>query len=149
MAVAEYNSRQFQVYLDAEKAWELIEYKAMGYDRDIDELYPEEFIIENNIQKYTDILNKILMPNEQYVFLDGLCEGYAITSFGRIINCRYGNIVTIYFTKNRLSVSIRGTKIDFAAEFAKHGWHYDMDKVKHIYNENKWLIKDKNIVHKK
>lgn len=144
MASAEYNSRQFQVYLDAEKAWEVIEYKAMGYDRTVDELYPKEFITENNIQKYADILNKLLIDNEQYVLLDGMCEGYALTSFGRVINCKYGSIVIIYFSNQSLSVSIRGVKIDFAGQFMKMGWSYDIDTIKHIYNKNKWLIKDKN-----
>jgi len=144
MASAEYNSRQFKVYLDAEKAWEIIEYKAMGYDRDIDELYPDEFITERNKQKYIDVINKLLIDNEEYTLLEDMCEGYALTSFGRVINCKYGSIVIIYFTNQALSVSIRGVKIDFAGQFMKMGWLYDIDKVKRIYNENKWLIKDKN-----
>ena len=52
MARSDYKGKQFYVYLDSEKAWEVIEKRLMGYDIDVlDELYPEHFDTDKNAIK--------------------------------------------------------------------------------------------------
>lgn len=141
MARAEYTGKLFYVYLDSDRAWELIEQKTMGYNVDIDILYPEHFNTDKNKAKYTKIMNKLVMEGEQYNLLSGICEGYAVTSFGRVINTKKVNQVKVYFKTNDVIAHIRSTKIYLSTEFANNGWSFNINTIKHIYNENKWEYK--------
>jgi hypothetical protein len=138
MSTPEYTSKQFQVYLDPHKAWEVIEYKSMGYDRDIDELYPESFLIEKKVLRYQEEIKSTLLPDEQYVLLEGKCDGYAITSFGRVLNVEYNNQCVVYFSPNRIQLTVRNIKIDFATEFMKYNWSFDINGIRQLYIKNKW-----------
>jgi hypothetical protein len=60
MAIPYYSSSMFITYLDGDKAWDLIERKAMGYDVDMDELYPEHFITEVTSVKYLENILPLL-----------------------------------------------------------------------------------------
>ena len=46
MGKPNYDSKMFCTYLDGDKAWLLIEQKVMGYDVNLDTLYPEHFLTE-------------------------------------------------------------------------------------------------------
>lgn len=138
MATAAYKGKLFYTYLDSEKAWEMIENKVLGNNVDIDELYPEHFHTDKNAIKYQQVLDKMMLEGEQYTLLEGKCEGYAITSFGRIINTKHINQTLVYISKKGVKTSIRGIKIDFATEFIKHGWQFIINDIKRIYDENKW-----------
>ena len=73
MSTANYNSKQFYIYLDSEKAWEVIEKRLMGYNIDVlDELYPDDWDIEKNTTKYQSVLDKMLLPNEEYKLLQNI-----------------------------------------------------------------------------
>jgi len=133
-----YTSEQFQVYLDPHKAWEIIEYKAMGYDRDIDELYPEAFLTEKKAIRFDRVIKQLLLPDEQYVLLPGICEGYALTSFGRVFNLELINQCVVYFSPNRLQITIRNNKINFATEFMKNNWSFNINDIRQLYINNKW-----------
>jgi len=141
MATANYKGKLFYTYLDSDKAWELIEKKTMGYDVDDDDLYPEHFHTDKNEIKYSQILDKIMLEGEEYRLLEGKCHDYSITSFARVLNVKHITQVKIYISKTTAKTSIRTVKIDFATEFAKYGWQLNIDKVKRIYNENKWEYK--------
>lgn len=143
--MAKYNSQQFQIYLDSQQAWDIIENKSMGYDRDIDELYPPHFISENTSIQYEKKLNTILLKDEKYALLDDKCSGYAISSYGRIINCQFlkPKVIIVYFSNSSLTITVRGIKLHLVTEFTKHGWEFDIDNIRRIYNENRWSIKDK------
>jgi len=138
MSSPEYTSKQFQVYLDPEKAWEVIEYKSMGYDRDIDELYPEAFLTEKKALKYKETIKSTLLPGEQYALFTDKCEGYAITSFGRILNLEHDNQCVIYFSKNHMHVTVRNVKIFLATEFMNNGWSFNINDIRTLYDTNKW-----------
>jgi len=138
MARTEYTSKQFCTYLDAEKAWEVIEYKLMGYDRDIDELYPEHFLVEKQMIAQQELLSKLLMSGEQFKILENEYSGYALTSNGRVFNTKSGNQIVVYFKKDQIVVSIRSNRINLATEFMKYGWSFNIDEVKRLYEKNKW-----------
>lgn len=138
MATAAYKGKLFYTYLDSEKAWEMIENKVMGNSVDMDELYPEHFHTDKNAIKYKQILDKMMMEGEQYQLLNSKCEGYAITSFARIINAKHINQTLVYISKKGVKTSIRGIRIDFATEFMKYGWQFIINDIKRIYDENKW-----------
>ncbi len=138
MARQHYTSKQFRTYLDANKAWDIIEYKVMGYDRDIDELYPEHFLIEKQASKNKALIDSMLLPGEQYVELEGKYAGYALTSNGRMINLKSGNQTSAYFKKGHIVVPVRDIRMDLATEFMKYGWSFDKDEIKRLYDENKW-----------
>lgn len=138
MGIPHYSSQHFYCYLDSNKAWEVIEGKTMGYDRDIDELYPENFITENNIANYNKAIQQLLLPDEQYYLFDSRCEDYALTSLGRIFNVKYLNQLSVYFSSVSLITLIRDRKFNIATEFAKHNWPFNIDTIKHTYNNYKW-----------
>ena len=58
-----YDSKQFGIYLDSDLVWDFIE---MG--KDVDELYPEYLKEEVVIEKRTELLHMILLPEEQHSF---------------------------------------------------------------------------------
>lgn len=144
MATAHYKGKLFYTYLDSEKVWEMIEKKTMGYDVNDDDLYPEHFHTDKNAIKYKQILDKIVLKGEQYALLEGKREGYAITSFARIINVKHINQTLIYISKHHIKTSVRNIKIDFATEFMKYGWSFNIDKIKRVYDENNWTYKAYN-----
>jgi hypothetical protein len=138
MATANYNSKQFSIYLDSEKAWEVIEKRLMGYDIDVlDELYPDDWDIEKNATKYQSVLDKMLFPKEEYKLLEGKLDGYCVTSLGRVLNVKHPNQVIVYFAKGRISTSVRNIKIFLAAEFVKMNWEFNIDNIKHNYDKYK------------
>ena len=139
MARSDYKGKQFYVYLDSERAWEVIEKRLMGYDIDVlDELYPEHFDTDKNAIKYNKVMDKLVMPGEQYSLFEGKCEGYAITSFGRVFNVKHINQVIVYISKTEMRTTVRNIKIEFATEFMKNGWSFNIDNIKQLYDKNKW-----------
>jgi hypothetical protein len=147
MATSYYDSKMFYTYLDGDKAWEMIEKKAMGYDVDFDTLYPEHFITEVTSIKNEENIQSMLLPNEQYYMFEGDCDNYAITSLGRIFNAKYGTQSKVYIAKDRITTNIRTTKIYFAAEFMKMGWPFNIDNIKQLYDNNKWAYHYKGVNH--
>ena len=138
MATASYKGKLFYTYLDSEKVWEMIEKKTMGYNVNDDDLYPEHFHTDKNEIKYSQVLDKIMLEGEEYKLLEGKCDGYAITSFARIINAKHINQTLVYISTRNIQSSIRNVKIHFATEFAKYGWSFNINNIKRIYDENKW-----------
>jgi len=147
MGTSYYDSKMFYTYLDGDKAWEMIERKAMGHDVDLDKLYPDHFITEVTSVVNEEKIQSMLFPDEQYHMFDGDCDNYAITSLGRIFNAKYGTQNKVYIAKDRITTNIRTTKIYFAAEFMKMGWPFDIDEVKRTYDKYKWAYHYKGINH--
>ena len=141
MGITHYNSSMFHTYLDGDKAWDLIEKKLMGYNVDVDDLYPEHFKTEQTSLVYEDNLKSMLLEGEQYHLYDGMKDNYCITSFGRVINAKYKNQTCVYFGFNNISVTIRMIKFHMADEFMTYGWHFNIYTIKRIYDENKWEYK--------
>ena len=143
MGIPHYSSNLFYCYLDSNKAWEVIETKTMGYDRDVDELYPENFLTEKNMLNYDDKIKSLLFPDEQYHLFDSRCEDYALTSLGRVFNVKLMNQLSVYFQIESLVTLIRDTKFNIATEFTKHNWPFNIDNIKQLYNDNKWKYCDR------
>ena len=134
-----YKSQMFYTYLDSERAWDVIENKVLGYDVDMDVLYPENFIVENTVLEYEKKLQVMLLEGEKYHLLTDDCDNYCITSFGRILNAKYLTQNTLYFGKNsRVVTQVRSTKIVLSKEFKKLQWHFDADAIEKIYDKHKW-----------
>jgi hypothetical protein len=117
----------------------------MGYNRDIDELYPEDYITENNETRYSELINTVLLKDEEYHMLEGDCNGYILTSFGRVINIKHYHQCTVYFAKERITTTVRKTKLYFAAEFMNYGWSFNIDTIKRKYDNNKWKYQHKGV----
>ena len=138
MPNANYKGKMFITYLDSDRAWELIEKKTMGYDVDMDDLYPEHFQTDKTALNYQKVMDKLMMEGEEYQLLKDKCDGYAITSFARVINVKHINQVLVYISKHNAQTSVRNVKIHFATEFAKYGWSFNINDIKRRYDENKW-----------
>jgi hypothetical protein len=147
MAIPFYTSSMFVTYLDGDKAWDLIEKKVMGQNVDMDELYPEHFITEVTSVRNEENIKQLLIPDEQYHMFEGDCDNYCITSFGRILNANLMTQSKVYFAQNNIKVCIRLSKINFATEFMKHGWSFNIDEIKRRYDENKWKYNYKGNKH--
>lgn len=129
-------SQKFQIYLDGNRFWELLE-----NGKDIDDLYPDHFKPEITDKQHHDFMATKLLPGEEYVLLDDICYDYALTSFGRIFNCIYGTQVKVYFAKDDAGVIIRTYKDKMSKMFTKQGWEFDLDKVKRLYKKHKWTTR--------
>lgn len=135
-----YTSEAFYVYLDPNKVWEYIE---MG--KDVDELYPDHFKEEIYLKEQHNILKNILLPGEQYGYLDNeFVSDYVITSLGRIINSNRGKTVKLYYTKGTIYHSIRDMRVDTLEEMNKYGWISDTKTVKTNHKNNNWCFGNTN-----
>ena len=147
MAREYYTGKLFNTYLNSEAAWEIIEYKAMGYDKDIDVLYPEHFKIEQKHTDYKQFLDTLLLPKEQYHIFDDKLDNYILTSNGRIINAKTNTQVFVYFKQHCIVCHIRNIKIDLTTEFMKYGWSFNIDDIRRTYDKYKWRYQWKGIRH--
>jgi len=126
MAKCFFTSKAFSIYLDPDKAWEIIE-----TGRNIDDLYPSHF--KNEVTKATNekILETILDEGEQYVLLEFTDWDYAITSYARIYNCKNKRFINpMKTTDTNIFINIRQQSIDFKTIFQQQGWIFDMDVIK-------------------
>ena len=130
---AKYDSKQFGIYLDSDLVWDYIE---MG--KDIDELYPEYLKEEVVVEKRTELLHLILLPEEQYSFF--LNGDYVITDLGRIYNCLHRRFLSPETYKTDLYVNIRYRNHSFSKLFQDNGWHFDWQTIVDRYKTNKWSI---------
>jgi hypothetical protein len=135
MARALNTSSKFQIYLDGDKFWELLE-----NGKDTNELYPDHFKSEITDKQHHAFMVPKLLPGEEYVLLDNIAYDYALTSFGRIFNCIYGTQVKTYFLKDDVMVSIRTYKSKMSKMFAQYDWEFDYKKLKTLYKKNKWTF---------
>ena len=133
MPQAKLNSSKFQIYLDGERFWELLE-----NGKNIDDLYPDHFKEEITDKQHHDFMSKQLLPGEKYVLLDDIAYDYAVTSFGRIFNCIYGTQVKVYFAKDDVGIIIRTYKDKLSRVFAKYGWEFDLETLRKLYKKHKW-----------
>lgn len=133
-----YKSAKFKVYLDAEKAWEVIEYKAMGYNRNIDELYPDAFQTETISKGYNNTITEILVPGEKYDLLQDQWFGYAITSYGRLISLRHNKMLGVYVKTKDITTDLRNKKVKFSEEFKKRGWNFNIQNIINNYKTYEW-----------
>ena len=138
MAKNHYKSKQFKVYLDSHLAWEVIEYKTMGYARDVDELYPDEFQTEILSDQYNREIQNVLTSGEQHVLLQDEWFGYAITSYGRIISLKQYKTLGVYLKKSDITAEIRSTKIRLSKQFQKYGWDFNILTISNHYKQNAW-----------
>ena len=150
MGIPFYTSSMFVTYLDGDKAWDMIEKKVMGQDVDLDDLYPEHFITEVTSVRNEENIQSMLISGEQYHMFEGDCDNYCITSYGRIFNANLITQSKVYFAHDNIKVCVRLNKINFATEFAKQGWPFNIDEIKRRYDENKWRYNYKgNVYHVK
>ena len=133
MPIAKMTSSKFQVYLDGDKFWELLE-----NGRDTDLLYPDHFKTEIVDEQYHEYMRGKLLEGEEYVLLDDVAYDYAITSFGRIFNCIYDTQVKVYFSKEDALMIIRTYKTKMSKEFEKYGWDFDLETIRARYKKYKW-----------
>jgi len=137
--MSRYKSTAFHCYLDQEKVWEYI---VMGQYEKIDELYPPHFLIDEVEEQNIEKLKLVLYPNEKYSFEN---HDYAITSIGRVYNCKHNRFVTPKFFKDDIMILIRNKKIDFSKYFETMGWEFDFDEILDRYKTNNWKYALSNV----
>ena len=128
-----YDSKQFGIYLDSDLVWDYIE---MG--KDVDDLYPEYLKEEVIVEKRTELLHMILLPEEQHSFF--LNGDYVITDLGRVYNCLHRRFLSPEIYKTDLYVNIRFHKHKFSKLFQDNGWNFDWQTIVDRYKTNKWSI---------
>ena len=125
-----YHTTKFQVYLNPDEAWECIE---MG--KNPDELYPESW----NIKPNTTLLEELLLDGEEFILLDDMLNGYAITNLWRMWSLERHNQVIPTFFQTCLQITLRSRRINFQKMVKKKfGIEGDLENLRDIYNQNKW-----------
>ena len=135
--MAKNNSQKFQVYLDGDKFWELLE-----NGQDTDSLYPDHFKTEITDSQYHEYMKSILVSGEEYVLLEGDGYDYAITSLGRVINCSYKTQVAIYTSSIDAKIVVRTNKLKMSKVFEQYGWEFNIDTIKKNYAKYKWKLRN-------
>lgn len=137
MPKAYYTSKMFYVYLDGDKVWEYLE-----NGKDVDELYPDNFKLENIQQQYSASLSAMMLEDEEFVLLEGWYSGYAITSMGRGFNVKNNKQIKGYIKANNSDVifTIRNNKIFMKDLFKQQNWVYNSSVIYNNYINNGWKI---------
>jgi nitrogen fixation protein len=128
---------KFQVYLDGDKFWELLE-----NGKDTDDLYPDHFKTEIIDVQYSKYMESIIMPGEKYALLEGNGYDYAVTSLGRVVNCLYDTQVAVYITTIDAKIVVREEKLKMSKVFMDNGWDFNMDTIKKNYAKYKWKLRN-------
>lgn len=136
MAYKPKNRSKFYFYVDPKAAWECIE-----SGKDVSTLYPEYFNEEITGAKHNAYMESILMPNEQYVLLEGTMFDYALTSFGRVVNCIYGTQYFVYFRKDNIMITMRNSRLALKQVFNEQGWKFNVNELLDNYTKYKWKHK--------
>ena len=100
-------------------------------DKDLAEIYGTKFKKE--------VAEKLMLPEEEYIQLDGDQEHYILTSFGRLINTHairqiktlFSGIHNIYYLNSTIMLKV-------SLEFKKNGWDYDREKIRKHFVDNNW-----------
>jgi len=127
------NKSRYYFYVDCEDAWTCLE-----NGKPIDSLYPDYFQSETRDNKYHDHMASIILPNEKYILLEDKFYDYALTSFGRVVNCVYGTQFGTYFKKTDIALFMRGSRLHLSKAFKEQNWEFDMQKILDNYNKYKW-----------
>ena len=127
-------SAKYSFYPSQQKCWELIE-----NNLDIELLYPESMRQRLNNPSYIKYIESVLFDGEQYILLDNELYDYAITSLGRVINCKTKRSITSLFPaakNNDVRIDIRNKKILLSPIFKENRWEFNQQKIleQHIKN---------------
>jgi len=114
MGKKNYLGKYFEIYLDGEKYWELLE---TGQSTDL--IYPEHFKVEVIKEKYEEEIVKYLDEGEEYRFID---EDYVITSKGRVFNCKHKRFRHLNKNQSQTLINLRYKTIKVEEEMKKYGW---------------------------
>jgi hypothetical protein len=63
---------------------------------------------------------------------------YALTSFGRVVNCIYGTQYFVYFRKDNIMITIRNSRLALKTVFDEQGWDFNVTKLLDNYTKYKW-----------
>ncbi len=125
---------KFQHIPSQTKAWFLIE-----NNLDLELLYPEHLRTKSDNPNYIKYVESILMDGEEYILMDDDLYDYAITSYGRVINCHTKNqkVSTVMRSAkdNGVRVDIRNKKLLLRPLFKKHNWDFNPDKILEQYEK--------------
>jgi len=103
----------------------------LSEDADVQEIYSTKFNKE--------VAEQLLLPEEEYVQLEGEVEHYIITSYGRLINTLYIRQIKTLFSGIHNIYYLNGTiMLKVSLEFEKNGWDYDREKIRKHFVDNKW-----------
>ena len=123
MSKALLNSTLFEIYLDSEKVWEIIETGG-----DIDTLYPESFKTEKTRVKYEKITAAYMEEGEEFVLLEDYDYDYALTTHGRVFACKFQRFIKHNYVRgDDVKIIIRNTNISMKELYKKIGWKYDFN----------------------
>ena len=103
----------------------------LSEDADVQEIYSTKFNKE--------VAEQLILPEEEYVQLEGEVEHYIITSYGRLINTLYIRQIKTLFSGIHNIYYLNGTiMLKVSLEFEKNGWDYDREKIRKHFVDNKW-----------
>ena len=90
-----------------------------------------------------DAVKQILKQGEKWVDLKSYGhEGYILTSFARIINCKLMNQLSITISNTLIHTYIQSTKFYSLPIFEQLGWEFDKDVIEKRYRDNNWKFTD-------
>jgi hypothetical protein len=118
---------KFHFIPDQELCWSLLE-----YNQDLSKLYPNHMCEGTDNPVYVKYIESVLYPGEQYTLLDNQLYDYAITSFGRIINCKTKNEVGGFYLAERtndIRINLRQSQLLLSKVFAENNWKFEFKKL--------------------
>ena len=116
------------IYLDAQKAWELIE-----NNKPIDSLYPDDWNVNYKLDP------KLLLDGEEIFLYKNRLLGYCITTEGRVFHIKKGKQLSLNIYAANASITVRQRRLDIGIEIKKHfDIDVDIDILKRKYVEMGW-----------
>lgn len=126
---------KFYFMPNQQQCWNLIE-----NNQDIELLYPDHMREKLDNPAYIKYMKSVLLPGEKYALLDDILYDYAITSFGRLINCKTQNQmfsqIALATKTSDIRISIRNTKTYMSKIFADQGWEFNLNEILKQHTNN-------------
>ena len=84
------------------------------------------------------VVDKIILPGEEYVALKGESDHIVYTSYARLINTNTVKILKGTFTTQNILHQLKGNVVRSLDMFKQYGWEHNLTELQERYIEKGW-----------
>ena len=121
------------------------QYVTQGYLDEIEHYIYNDIPLKNLYKRYDvsikfdeQAIKEMLLPQEQYVQLEGNIDFCCVTNYGRVLNSHKKSQYSVKFGVLNCHLYVAGEKILFDDIFKQQGWDYNIPELYNRYIKNGW-----------
>jgi len=121
------------------------QYVTQGYLEEIEHYIYNDIPLKNLYKRYDvsikfdeQAIKEMLLPQEQYVQLEGNIDFCCITNYAKVLNSHKKSQYSVKFGVLNCHLYVAGEKILFDDIFKQQGWDYNIPELYNRYIKNGW-----------